>query len=185
MRFISVDGLSTCRGSEPCIREGLNRRFIFEVRLSGPFEWRFSLNFRLIIGMWEWRHDMQIANMLLLRNPRGTCVCGDKNDWLCIRQHVGILGGVGSPLPRFFPSLLLSVLPSLVACYVIGSCSCFFKKTNKKTRSRSRRRKRRRRRYTLKPHFCEQERGKNSLPKGISPQYGDPRRGWVRRNLYF
>ncbi len=30
----------------------------------------------------------------------------------CIRQHVGILGGVGSPLSRFFPSLLLSVLPS-------------------------------------------------------------------------
>ncbi len=50
--------------------------------------------------------------MLLLRNPRGTCGCGCKNDWLCIRQHVGILGGVGSPLPRFFPSLLLSVLPS-------------------------------------------------------------------------
>ncbi len=40
--------------------------------------------------------------MLLLRNPRGTCVCGRKNDWLHIRQHVGILGGVGSPLSLVF-----------------------------------------------------------------------------------
>ena len=34
MRFISVDGLSVCRGSEPCTREGLIRRSTEIVRLS-------------------------------------------------------------------------------------------------------------------------------------------------------
>ena len=115
MRCISVDGLTSCRGSMPSIREGPIRRFIFEVRLSGPFEWRFSLNFRLIIGILEWRHDSQIANTLLLRNPRGTCGCGCKNDWLHIRQHVGILGGC--QVPPYFSSLVVTflLLPTCVA----------------------------------------------------------------------
>ena len=50
MRPISVDGLSACRGSMSCIREGLIRQFIFKVRLSGPFKRAFGLNFRLIIS---------------------------------------------------------------------------------------------------------------------------------------
>jgi hypothetical protein len=100
MWFISADGLTSCRGSMPCMWEGLIRWFIFKVRLSGPFECLFCRYFRLIIGIWEWRHDLQIANMLLLRNPRGTCRCGQKNDWLCIGQHLGFLWWVRSPPHR-------------------------------------------------------------------------------------
>ena len=75
---------------------------------------------------------MQIANMLLLRNPRGTCVCGHKNDWLHIRQHVGILGGsLVPPFPRFF-LLCCCLCCLLVACYVIGSCSYFLRRQTRR-----------------------------------------------------
>ena len=109
----------------PCIREGLIRRFIFKVRLSGPFECVFGLNFRLIIGIPEWRDVLQIANMLLLRNPRGTCGCGFKNDWPHIRRHVGFFGGeLGPP-----PSLVFSVVGKENTCFLVLVAG---KKTRKK-----------------------------------------------------
>jgi hypothetical protein len=129
MWFISVDGLSSCRGSMPCMWEGLIRRLIFKVRLSGPFECVFCVYFRLIIGIREWRHDMEIANMLLLRNPRGTCACGQKNGWLCIHQYLSFLRGVRSP--PFHPRFFLVVPPPGGAC---DSCpsSCLIEQEESK-----------------------------------------------------
>ena len=111
MWFISVDGLTSCRGSMTCTWEGPIRRFIFEVRLSGPFECLFCRYFRLIIGIPEWRHHLQIANMLLPRSPRGTCRCGQKNDWLCICHYLGfLLWGVRPPSTALLLVVLLLLL---------------------------------------------------------------------------
>ena len=119
MWFISADGLTSCRGSMTCMREGLIRRFIFEVRLSGPFECLFCRYFRLIIGIPEWRHHLQIANMLLPRSPRGTCRCGQKNDWLCICHYLGfLLWGVRPPSTALLLVVLLLLL-LLFNCYSI------------------------------------------------------------------
>ena len=135
MWFISADGLTSCRGSMPHMWEGLIRRFIFEVRLSGSFECVFCRYFRLIIGIWEWRHDLQIANMLLLRNPRGTCACGQKNDWLCIGHHLGFLWG---PRPHPLLVLLLFCL-LLLRCFIHSSLLVLFVGKKDRTRSRQRR----------------------------------------------
>ena len=62
--------------------------------------------------------------MLLLMNPRGTCRCGRKNDWLHIRRHVGFfVGELGPPLPSFFSSLV--VRPFLM-CGFFSTRTIFF-----------------------------------------------------------
>ena len=48
--------------------------------------------------------------MLLLRNPRGTCACGQKNGWLCIRQHLVFWGRETAPHKTQKPFLLLLLL---------------------------------------------------------------------------
>ena len=125
MWFISVDGLSAYRGSMPCMWEGLIRRFIFKVRLSGPFEWGFCRYFRLILGILEWRHHLQIASMLLLSDPRGTCRCGQKNDWLCICHYLGFCGGELDPRsPPFlfcccFVVVVIELLYSILLVFLL------------------------------------------------------------------
>ena len=48
--------------------------------------------------------------MLLLRNPRGTCACGQKDGWSCIRQHLLFWGRETAPHKTQKPFLLLLLI---------------------------------------------------------------------------
>ncbi len=53
--------------------------------------------------------------MLLLRNPRGTCACGQKDGWSCIRQHLLFWGRETAPHKTQKPFLLLLLLLLLIS----------------------------------------------------------------------
>ena len=92
--------------------------------------------------------------------------------------------GVRSP-----PSLVCFLLLLLLPCYLLALLSCLFffllhnidKKKNWKvdflTRICDKKTRRRRRRYTFQPTIVNKKEANDSLPKGILPQYGDPRGG--------
>ena len=114
--------------------------------------------------------------MLLLSDPRGTCRCGQKNDWLCICHYLGFCGGELDPRspPFLFCCcfVVVVVIELLYSILLVFLLLVFLLERRHLTR-------------TLE----EEEEGKNlitfgnkkeandSVATGILPQYGDPRGG--------
>ena len=114
-----------------------------------------------------------------IRNPRGTCVCGRKNDWLCICQHLGFSGGSSPPHTHSFCWLLLLCVVffvffdqqhccifSFVSLLLASGCflckaSCFKKKvTRRQEEEEEEEEEEQQEEGKHLNHFNEQERGK-------------------------